>query len=185
MPEIFSQIHSPVDCSARNRTIGVVLQRPALEIAQALKDGKHAIERTASYFQKNNRDVTGCAVYAEENVTIFYDSDGNAIGYDLPGVDPDTILNFTLVAGLVPYGADIQGNFVGTHTDGEPDTLQVIDDFNTLDHSVYKDNRRLLPPDRIIVNNAAYEVMAITICNNLRCVSNTGQTEIDPFPIIK
>ena len=185
MHEILQQIHSSVDCPVRNCSIGVTLTCPAYELKEALQFGKLQFERTASHCQERNRDASGCPHFSEEEVTIYYDKEGNPTGYDLPCVDEDTILHFALVAGLVPYGEDMQGVFIGTHDgeQGDDKWSKLSNDFSDLRHKAYQANRHFFPPDRIMVNDKPFEVAAVSICNNLKCVSNTGLINIDPLPL--
>lgn len=130
--------------------------------------------------------MTGCDNYSLEDVTIIYDEKGNAIDYDMPYTDPDQILDFTLVAGLVKYGTDLQGVFTAVHDEppGEGKWQEVQDGFDGLLHSAQQANRHFFPPDRIMVEGKPYEVAAVTVCDNQKCIYNSGKTHIDPLPMV-
>lgn len=178
MHEFISKVHESVDCPVRNCTIGVTIRCPAYELQRTLQYGKLGIKR--------NADNDGCSNFSEEDVTIFYDGEGNAIDYDIPYTDPKIILNFTLIVCLVNYGADIQNIFIGTHDSVEEEGKwgELRQGFDDLYHSVSQANRHFFPPDPILVDGKPYEVAAVTVCNNLKCVSNSGKTNIDPLPLI-
>lgn len=185
MKELFDQIQRTEDAPVRNCSIGVSIRCIPYEIREAIKSGKYRFQRNASYRQQHP-DETGCNNYALEDVTIFYDEAGNAIDYDMPDTDPEQMLDFTLLAGLVGYGTDLQGVLTGisekSPREGEWEDLE--QNFNSLMHTVQQANRSLFPPDRIMVGGKPYEVAAVSICENLTCIYNSGKTQIAPFPKI-
>lgn len=185
MNEILKQIQREEEAPVRNCKIGVIIQCHPDEVREAVGEGKHKFKRKASYRQRHPA-ITGCEHYSLEEVTIFYDEEGRAIDYDMPYADPDKILDFTLVAGLVPYGTDLQGVFTGTSEEpsGEGEWEEVGQQFNSLLHTVQQANRELFPPDRIMVDGKPHEVAAVSICNNLKCIYNSGRTSIAPFPMV-
>jgi hypothetical protein len=163
----------------------VVIQCPAYELQRALQYGKNEIKRNASYMQRGSNG-TGCNNFSEEDVKIFYDDEGNAIDYEMPSTDPEIILDFTLIAGLIKYGMDPQNLFIGTHDTVEQggEWGKIRQGFDSQLQAISQSNRKLFPPDPINVDGKSYEIAAVTVCNNLTCVSNSGKTTIDPLPLI-
>jgi len=103
----------------------------------------------------------------------------------MPGTDSNLILNFTLIAGLVPYGTDLNSILAGTeHTAKDEEWREVEDGFNSLLASATQANRQLFPPDPIFINQKPYEVAAIATCNAKSCVYNAGDVSIPPFPMV-
>lgn len=184
MTNPLEKIRGEFDCSVRNCKIGVILQCNGWEARQAVEFGKHSFQRNASYKQRN-ASVTGCQNYAEEEVTIIDDDEGRAIDYDMPGVDSSLILNFTLIAGFVPYEVDLNSIFAGTeHQASGGEWREVEDGFNSLLSVATQANRQLFPPDPILIEQKPYEVATIATCNNYGCVYNAGETHIPPFPMV-
>jgi len=185
MKNIIEQIQSEEDCPVRNCNIGESIQCHVDEVRDAVQFGKHKFQRNASYHQRHP-DVTGCENYSLKDVEIIYDKEGNAIDYNMSYADPEQILDFTLIAGLVPYGTDMQGVFTGIReTPGDGGQWgELAHNFNDLAHSVQQANRHFFPPDRIMVDGKPYEVAAVTICDNLTCIYNSGKTQIAPLPLV-
>jgi len=128
----------------------------------------------------------GCEHYSTEDIKLFYDKNGELVGYDLPYTDSSTILDFTLFAGLVPYGMYIQGLYMGVSETSESQNKwkQLKEDFGSLMYSVYQANRSIFPPDPIMVNGKKYEVAAVALCDNYNCNLNKEKTDIDPLPLL-
>lgn len=178
MSEFIGQVDDNVDCQVRNCKIGVVYHCSAYELREALKYGKSDVNCRA------NRD--GCSVFSEEKAKIFYDSEGNAIDYELPYTDPNTKLKFTVMATLVKYGTDPQNLFIGTSNTADEggEWSELRQSFNDLVHSTFQINRRLFPPNPIIIDGNSYEVAAIAICENRKCAEYAGEINISPLPLI-
>jgi hypothetical protein len=169
MHEFISQVHDSMGCPVRNCTIGMTLWCPAGEIQQSLQFGKLNIKRNASYAQPV-KDATGC-----EN---FFESD-----YEIQYIDS---MIFTLIAGLVKYGSNMQDIFHGTHDTVLPEgEWSVIRErFDNLRYLAMQANRRFFTPEQIVIEGKPYEIAAVIVCNQLTCTSNNGKTDIDPPPLI-
>ena len=174
------------DCVVRNCKIGILIRCSAREIRDATQFGKETVMRTATRLQENSREETGCDNCAYEEVKIIYDESGNAIKYDLPEVPADTQLEFTIVAGFVPYGTNLAHLLIATHDEPIPNSecSTLIEAYNTQLSEAYLGDRMFFPPQKIFIDGKPYEVGAIAICNHHPCIYNNGKIEISPFPFI-
>lgn len=127
-----------------------------------------------------------CRNFSPDGVKIFYDKKGNAIDYAFPHYDPKVDLNFTVSAGLVPYGTGLQSLMAGTGhvADGAGEWEEVEQGFNDLVYAVMKMSRSLLPPEPISVDHRDYEVLCVCRCDNLACSANSGPVDLKPLPFL-
>ena len=180
-----SQIKRTELCPVRNCSIGKLIESEPQELREAISFGQLSIIRNASHDQRYYGG-TGCECYSTEEVKIFYDKEGNVIDYELPYTDPEQILSFTLVAGLVNYGSNPSDTMVGISTNiDEGEWGEISRKFDDLMYAVLKMQRSIFPPDAIMVKGKPHEVFAVCACNNLTCVSNSGKIEIKPLPFKK
>jgi len=187
MKEFLEQVREGQRCQVRNCKIGVGIRCDCWELREALQNGTTKVERNASVTQKGPpRDCTGCEHYSDEEVALFYNNEGELTGYDFPYTDPDQTICFTLVASLVDYGMDVNELFIGTSTHrGEGRWQDLADDFNSLVQKAARANRGFFPPEKIMVEGKPYEVFAVCECKQYDCVSNSGEINIQPLPMVK
>ena len=186
MKETESQIYQSVLCPIRNCEIPAHIFCSANEIQDALSYGKIYIPRKATHNQDNNPNITGCESYGEEGETKFIFNDkGDIVSYSLP-YHPDIDLNFSLLAGLVPYGEDIQGLLISSTNQKEEENKidKIIQNLNSALYVSYNINRKIFPPDKITHNGKNYEIIACALCENYKCDMNKGKMDINPLPLV-
>ena len=185
MGETFKNLPDDLDAPTRNCRLGMMIRTPSYELDDAIRYGKSEITRKATFYQRAPGQ-TGCSSFATEEVTFIYDDAGNTIDYDMPEPDPEMVLLFSLYAGLVRYGIDIQNIFIATQetAQGDSEDEQLAQSFDTFLQSVGKANRGFFPPKPIMVEGKPYEVAAVTLCNNFTCIYNLGKMTMRPLPMV-
>jgi len=179
MKEILSQVRQVMECPVLNCSIGALITVSPFELMDALENEESQIKKRNIKSSQYPRCIHGCGQFSTEGVIIFYNKKGEAISYELPYIDPNIMLDFTLRAELVEYGWDPQSYFVANKkmfsTDENWDKL--LDKCCSSIFSIYKVTRSLFPPDKIVVDDKEYEIAASCICDNYSCVLNNSSTK--------
>ena len=179
--EVYDQILHRQEqyCPVRYCEIGTGIKCNAWELSHAVRDGSLDIPRTA-YYHQANPSTSGCDLYSTEQVRIICNEDGIPVNYDIPYTNSDQNLSFRLFAGLASYGSDINGSLIGTSSPpSEPSALgDTLQEFTSLLYDAHRANRKLFPPQPIMVDEKPYEVSAVCTCQMQDCVNNSGEMNI-------